>query len=72
MPITRQQMFDGKSAESIVCSELLKRGLAPFIPLLDDGIDIIVKTKNNKLYELQVKSNNSPIIAKNNWDVFVD
>jgi hypothetical protein len=51
-------MFDEKATELIVRSELLSRKLTPFIPLLDDGIDIIVKSKKG-ITELQVKSNNA-------------
>ena len=71
MPITIQQAFDGKAAENIVISELLKRGNVPFIPVLDRGIDIIVKAKeHDEYYELQVKSNNSPDVKSQRWFVF--
>lgn len=71
MAITDQQAFDGKSAEHIVISELLKKGYVPFVPVLDRGIDIIVKSnKYDKYYELQVKSNNSPIVKNQEWFVF--
>lgn len=68
MPISRQQAWDGKAAEHIVISELLKRGHTPFIPIIDTGVDIIVKSKSkNCYYELQVKSNNSPIKDNQQW-----
>jgi hypothetical protein len=71
MPISRQQAWDGKAAEHIVISELLKRGHTPFIPIIDTGVDIIVKSKSkNCYYELQVKSNNSPIKDNQQWFVF--
>jgi len=71
MPIKEQQAFDGKAAEHIVISELLKRNMEPFIPVLDRGIDIVVKSKKLGLYyELQVKSNNSPIKENQKWFVF--
>lgn len=71
MAIKEQQAFDGKSAEHIVISELLKKGYVPFVPVLDRGIDIIVKSKKyDTYYELQVKSNNSPISENQEWFVF--
>ena len=71
MPITEQQSYDGKAAEHIVISELLKRGYVPFIPMLDRGVDIVIKSKTEDYYyELQVKSNNSPIKQNQQWFVF--
>ncbi|WP_425805575.1 hypothetical protein ACHOLT_02540 [Desulfitobacterium sp. Sab5] len=71
MPITPKQAYDGKAAEHIVISELLKNEYIPFIPLLDRGVDIVVKSKRNEVYyEIQVKSNNSPETNNQKWFVF--
>lgn len=70
MPITRKQQFDGKAAESIICSELLKRGITPFIPLLDDGVDVMIHAKNGSLFELQIKSNNATKVQDQHWFIF--
>lgn len=71
MAIKEQQAFDGKSAEHMVITELLKRNYVPFIPVLDRGIDLLVKSKTEeKYYEIQVKSNNSPIEKNQKWFIF--
>lgn len=71
MPISEHQAFDGKSAEHFVLYQLLKRDHVPFIPVLDRGIDIVIKSKTQDLYyEIQVKSNNSPIKENQQWFIF--
>ncbi|MSQ14606.1 MAG: hypothetical protein EXR50_01905 [Dehalococcoidia bacterium] len=52
-----EQLLAGKKAELFVFSELLKRGVLPYIPLVDaEGIDAIIKTPDNEHLELQIKS----------------
>lgn len=70
MSITPQQAFDGKSAEHIVITELLLRGIVPFVPILDRGIDIVIENKSGDWRKIQVKSNNSPILKNQKWFVF--
>lgn len=71
MPITSKQTYDGKAAEYIVITELLKNEYIPFIPLLDRGVDIVVKSKLREVYyEIQVKSNNSPEVKNQKWFIF--
>ena len=46
----------GEIGELYVFSELLKRGAIPFLPLVDEGVDALVRTPEGALVELQVKS----------------
>ena len=46
----------GKIAELYVFNELLKRGAAVFIPLVDEGVDAVVRTAAGQTIELQIKS----------------
>lgn len=47
----------GKVGELYVFSELLKKGAMPFIPLVDvHGIDAVVRSKDGKLVEIQIKA----------------
>lgn len=71
MSIKVQQTFDGKSAEHIVIAELLKKEYVPFIPIIERGVDLVVKSKIKTQYiEIQVKSNYSPIPKNQKWFVF--
>lgn len=46
----------GKKAELAVFGELLERGVIPYVPLVDtEGIDAIIRKKDGKLVEIQVK-----------------
>ena len=51
---TRQ--IAGEIGELYVFSELLKRGAIPFLPLVDEGVDALVRTPDGAVVELQVKS----------------
>ena len=47
----------GKMAELAVFGELLKRGVIPYVPLVDiKGIDAIIRKDDGRLLEIQVKS----------------
>jgi len=46
----------GKIAEYAVFRELLKRGVIPYVPVTDTkGIDAIIRKKDGRLVEIQVK-----------------
>ncbi len=46
----------GKSAEYFVFSELIKRGADLYLPVIDIGIDAILRKKDGTYIEIQVKS----------------
>ncbi len=46
----------GKSAELLVFSELIKRGADLFIPVIDKGIDAVIRKSNGTYLEIQIKS----------------
>jgi len=46
----------GKAVEHYLISELLNQGLEVYLPVVDSGIDFIVKDRNGGLIEVQVKS----------------
>jgi len=47
----------GKIGELAVFGELLKRGVIPYVPLVDiKGIDAIIRKDDGRLLEIQVKS----------------
>ncbi len=46
----------GKIGELLVVTELLKRGASVFLPVADQGIDAIVRSKDGQLSEIQVKT----------------
>lgn len=45
----------GKIGELHVFNELLKKGLAPYVPLVDDGVDAIVRFADGRTLDLQIK-----------------
>lgn len=45
----------GKTGELCVFIELLKRGAIPFLPLVDEGVDALVRTPSGRLIEVQIK-----------------
>ncbi len=53
LPIVTTQAA-GKIAELYVFSELLKRGAAVYIPLVDEGVDAVVRTAAEQTIELQI------------------
>ncbi len=47
----------GKMAELAVFSQLLERGVVPYVPLVDiKGIDAIIRRDDGRLLEIQIKS----------------
>ena len=48
--------ISGKVAELYVFNELLKRGAAVYVPLVDEGVDAVVRTSAGRTIELQIKS----------------
>ncbi len=54
MEMTTQQK--GKLAELMVFGELIRRGADLYLPVVDIGIDAILRQKNGKYVEIQVKS----------------
>jgi len=54
MEITSQQT--GKRAEFLVFGELVRRGADLYLPVIDTGIDAIVRQKDGTYKEIQVKS----------------
>lgn len=46
----------GKIGELYVFNELLNRGVAPYVPLVDEGMDAIVRGPEEQCLELQIKS----------------
>ena len=54
----------GKRGEYYVFGELLRRGLDPYTPVVDIGIDAIIRDKDGSAYvELQVKSTETENMA---------
>ena len=51
----RQQIGDERG-ELYVFGELLKRGLVPYVPLVDQGLDALVRTPAGRMIELQIKA----------------
>ena len=45
----------GKIGELHVFNELLKKGLTPYVPLVDDGVDAIVRFADGRTLDLQIK-----------------
>jgi hypothetical protein len=45
----------GKVGELYVFGELLKRGAVPYLPLVDEGVDALVRTPAGRIIELQIK-----------------
>ena len=46
----------GKRGELYVFEELLKRGMVPYVPLVDEGVDALVRTPAGRMIELQIKA----------------
>ena len=54
MGVSTQQK--GKRGEFFVFGELIKRGFDLYLPAVDVGIDAVLRSKNGKYIEVQVKS----------------
>lgn len=57
----------GELGELYVFSELLKCGAVSYLPLVDDGIDAIVRTSEGAAIEIQVKSAGSDGGKSRRW-----
>ncbi len=57
--VSTHQLYKGKSAEFLVFSELLKQDADLYIPIVDIGIDTIIKKKDGTYIQIQVKSTES-------------
>ena len=53
---TNNSMNKGKAIEHYFISELLKNDFEIFVPVLDRGIDLIIKDREGGLVEIQIKS----------------
>ncbi|MCL0048738.1 hypothetical protein M1N13_00290 [Dehalococcoidia bacterium] len=54
MKLTNQQK--GKSVEFLVFAELIRRGADLYLPVIDSGIDAIIRRKDGTYLQIQVKS----------------
>ena len=61
MEITTQQK--GKRAEFLVFGELVRRGADLYLPIIDMGIDAVIRQKDGNYLEIQVKSTKAPGMA---------
>ena len=56
------QLTRGKAAEAYVWMRILQRHMIPYLPVLDvQGIDAIVRTGEDKIARLQIKSRDWPV-----------
>jgi len=63
---TKDKAKKGKAIEHYIIHELLKNDFDVFVPILDTGVDMIIKDKEGGFVELQVKSRE----IKGDQDVF--
>jgi len=66
--LTSQTQYIGSAGEHRVVSELLFRGYNASIMSVDEGLDIVT-TKNNKLFNIQVKTANENKFNKYVYDI---
>ena len=69
--MTISTQHKGKRGELIVFGELLRRGAELYTPLVDIGVDAVVRGQNGKYVELQVKATEAPNQDRYfnfNWD----
>tara|TARA_Y100000034_G_C6899253_1_gene415326 strand:- start:1623 stop:1925 length:303 start_codon:yes stop_codon:yes gene_type:complete len=64
---TTNPMNKGKAIEHYFICELLKNDFEIFVPIVDSGIDMIIKDRGGGFVEVQVKSR----IIRTNKDRFV-
>lgn len=55
---TNDSRKKGKAIEHLIISELLKNDFDVFVPVVDDGTDLIIRNKQGGFVEIQVKSRN--------------
>ena len=53
---TLDRQIGGERGELYVFSELLKRGAVSYVPLVDEGVDALVRTASGAVVEIQVKA----------------
>ena len=53
---TENSSRKGKAIEHHIISELLKQDFEVYVPVVDDGIDMIIRNKHGGYVEIQVKS----------------
>jgi hypothetical protein len=53
----------GKQAEFLVFGELIKRGADLYLPVIDTGIDALIRKKDGTYLQIQVKATETPIMA---------
>lgn len=59
--VAQAPLATGKIGELHVFSELLRRGVNPYVPLVDrEGIDAVIRKRDGSYVELQVKSIATP------------
>ena len=46
----------GKIGENVVIGEFLKRGLEVYLPVVDRGIDCVIRGRSGKFYKVQIKT----------------
>lgn len=57
----RTPMVTGKIGELHVFGELLRKGVNPYVPLVDrEGIDAVIRRRDGSYIELQIKTANTP------------
>jgi len=64
----KQGLLSGKAAEAYVWTRFLEHGFVPYVPLLDvEGVDLIIRTRERKFFNLQVKSRGFPLPEKSSY-----
>ncbi len=51
-----RKQIGGERGELYVFGELLRRGMVPYVPLVDQGLDALVRTPAGRVIELQIKA----------------
>lgn len=62
-------IHSGKSVEYIIAGQLLAMGLDVYMPLVDKGIDLIIRYDDNQFIELQIKSRNEDSISNRRFNL---
>ncbi len=62
-----EDLRKGKSAEYFVFSELIKRGADLYLPIIDTGIDAVVRLEDGTYLDIQVKSTTKEMWTPDAW-----
>jgi hypothetical protein len=62
-----ESSFKGAIGENIVIGEFLKRGFDVYLPIVDQGIDCIIRTDNRNFFEIQIKTRHTDKKAGKYW-----